>query len=331
MKQNKATVAIIGLGKIACGYDEGGRHQTPRTHLGAILQDSNLRLLAVCDRSIEARKRFEKNWHINIPVFNDVAELLNNVKPDILVVAVNSQYQHEVMRQCSYSKGLRLLFCEKPFCENSKEAKDICDLYGDKKIPIVVNYHRRWDVRIQEFKKILREQNEIKVGYFKFTKGWRNYGTHAIDFLQYLFGRVTAVQSTIINNDSDKKLLNAALYFENNICIQLLEVNFVNYELFDLEVLTTTGAYIFEFGGEKILKREVVSHPMHQGYSVMSDSIRILEDAQIAGLSNAYEEIGKWVLDGIEMDTNLADSFLSVHAVLDAIEASTHSNQKVLL
>ena len=57
----KFNAAVIGLGRIGLEYGlEKGRTQ-PASHIAAIMNNVNLRLVAVCDTNSERRDLFQKN------------------------------------------------------------------------------------------------------------------------------------------------------------------------------------------------------------------------------------------------------------------------------
>ena len=72
---NKLKIALIGLG-----------HQSCSDHLPAIMECSDLELVAVCDKNTSASIEVSEKY--NVPCFNSVDEMLLKIVPDIAIVAV---------------------------------------------------------------------------------------------------------------------------------------------------------------------------------------------------------------------------------------------------
>ena len=77
----------------------------------------------------------------------------------------------------------KLIFCEKPLTENFSTSQEITSLCKKENIILVVNFLRRWDPFIKNFKKEIQDfkYGELKAVFVKANNGIINYGCHAID------------------------------------------------------------------------------------------------------------------------------------------------------
>src|SRR5947209_1014656 len=81
-----------------------------QTHLRAALNSKVVTAVAGCDLEDELRNRVGKA--LNIPTFEDVPSLLNQFKPQAVVVATAPSVHAEVARAC-FERGIAVL-TEKP-------------------------------------------------------------------------------------------------------------------------------------------------------------------------------------------------------------------------
>ena len=79
----------------------------------------------------------------------------------------------------------RLVVCEKPITHNMKEAEDIIRMYKDARIPLLVDYTRRFIPQYQRIQKEVAGGGRA-FGYCAFNRGWVHTGSHAIDTFRYL-------------------------------------------------------------------------------------------------------------------------------------------------
>jgi len=134
-----------------------------------------------------------------------------------------------------------LVFSEKPLSLQISEAKEINDIYLAKKIPVLVNYSRRF---VPEFNKL---QQNIKSGlYGKFVTGTGYYGkgilhngSHMIDLLRFLIDEIKSVKR--INSESDYDAMDLSvsgvLTFYNGKQFYLQNVDHRLYTIFEIDLL----------------------------------------------------------------------------------------------
>ena len=97
--------AIIGLGDIS------------GIHIGAIRQNPEITLAAVCDIDEAAKERAPEN----VPFYTDVREMIERERPDVVHVCL-PHYLH-VPVSCEAAEMGVHVFCEKPVAMNTKEAE----------------------------------------------------------------------------------------------------------------------------------------------------------------------------------------------------------------
>jgi len=121
----KIRAAIVGLGRIASLLEEDTLREKPCTHAGAIASNSDCVLAAGCDIDEERRKLFADKWQV--PVFEDAAQMLVAVKPQILVIATHPDSHYQYCRLAAEMQ-VPVVICEKPLADTIGKARKIARL-----------------------------------------------------------------------------------------------------------------------------------------------------------------------------------------------------------
>ncbi len=317
--------AVIGLGRVGSAYHRAPSPDAPpATHVEAIIGNGALELSAVCDSSTEQREHFRERWAHATPVHDSVGSLLAAGPYDIVTIATPTASHRAVLEQVLAAKP-RAVFCEKPMCQNLGDAEAAARHAAEGGTAISVNYHRRWDRRLQRLRAELAAAGAPCHAEFTYMKGLYNYGAHAVDLLQFLLGPICGVEgarggaaprAAAASNPS------ATLLLANGARARLAGVDGTDYEIFDLDIYFPDRKYRLEFGGQRIVESLPVAGRFLEGYTNLGPEQPWAPDAPIHGLRYAYEELAAWVRDGRPPETSTAANALSVHRVLAAIEKS---------
>lgn len=192
------SIAVIGVGRM-------GSVHAKNLKKGRI---AGARLAAVCD--VDEKKR--AYWSSRgIPAYPSVADLLDGVHIDGVMVAVPHPAHPEVVQAC-LKKGLPVL-CEKPISPDLKSAQETVDCANETGVPFYMMYNQRTNRMYRRAKKLLEEGKLGKIRRVNLTVthwyrsqhyynqgGWRaswsgegggllmNQCVHQLDILQWLVG-----------------------------------------------------------------------------------------------------------------------------------------------
>lgn len=137
------------------------------------------------------------------PSFQSIEEAFVQ-KPDVVTVAVSDTAHFEVLKAIAEQEHKpRLVFTEKPFCQNYAQATEIAELYQEQGIEISVNFSRRF---LPEFQDL--ECFSFKRFVGTFTKGIHNL-SHLVDLATLL--DVEIIQTVQIDR-SDLNVFEVDLY-----------------------------------------------------------------------------------------------------------------------
>jgi predicted dehydrogenase len=328
------SVAVVGLGRIGSGYDCGRVQATPRSHVGAILQSSDYSLIAACDSSSQARRQFERDWRRDVALFASSADLVQHYVLDLAVVAVPPEEQFGVLKTL-ISASTRMIFCEKPFCSTLREARAVQEIADKSDVPIFVNFHRRWEPRFKALGAQTRELGRPSSVVVAYCKGTINYGSHIVDLLSFLFGRIVAVQSERAD-DALTKLhdpsYSCRLLFESGLEARLIGMDDVGYEVFDIDIFYPDRKFKIELGGFKIEEFRAVEGEHYPGYKSLRSTGEPFGGGPVAGLKEAYACLAEFArTKRLSLDWPSVGTSVYVRRVLQAIVASSRSGRRLSL
>lgn len=222
--------AIVGLGKMGLSH-----HSIVNAH-------PDIKLQAVCDTSSYILDVLAK--YTGVRTYTDYRRLLSEEQLDCLFVATPSKYHADVVAD-AVERGLHV-FCEKPFGLDARTGYRLADLAEARRVVNQVGYHYRFVAAFGEAKrlldlKLIGELHHVRAEAYGPVvlrqKGstWRSsksegggclfdYACHAIDLINYLAGRPSAVSGTIMNsifsNDVDDEIY-STLHFPDGLKGQL--------------------------------------------------------------------------------------------------------------
>jgi len=327
-------VAVVGLGRMGSGYDATDSSDLPRSHVAAILSNPSLVLAAVCDARVEARVAFIVDRKLQVPVFENLEQLFAHAKYDIVVVATDATTHEQVLHACLQA-GPRLVFCEKPFCSDANTAERLAQELASKGIRVAVNYHRRWDGRFGRLRDIMRKSGPVKHAEVLYVKGLRNYGAHAIDLLQFLFGRVYTVsrlpRALAESSGLSDPSYCAQLGFKDELLVNMIGFDDIEYELFELEIVASMARFSVQYGGHSIAVQHFENNLHFKGYTTLSAAKPLCQTSPVHGLTYAYDEFVRFLCDGKQPSTSLAVNAVNVQRVMDAVVYVACGGDRVVL
>ncbi len=189
------TVAIIGAGNIAAGFDS---LNTPKilTHAHAVIGSEGFLLRGFFDVDYNKAREAATKW--NTKAFKTLDELAGNA--DVCVCCVPDGFHDYIIEQAAKFEP-QIIITEKPLASSYSNAEKIYNSYYNKQ-PIAVNYSRRFIPEFRMIKEMIKEYGELVKGIAYYGKGTFHNGSHIIDLLQYFFGNVERVCRTgIVQND----------------------------------------------------------------------------------------------------------------------------------
>lgn len=175
-------VVIIGAGNIGAGFDSPESDEI-LTHAHAFLKNDKFNLIGFYDVDFVKAASAANKW--NVQAFVTMESAMKHA--EVVCCTVPDAYHYQVLKEIA-EYPVKLVFAEKPITKTEEQAEEICLLYKEKNIPILVNYTRRF---VSEFIRLRERIRENEFGrYIRGTgyygKGILHNGSHMLDFLSFL-------------------------------------------------------------------------------------------------------------------------------------------------
>jgi len=208
-------IALIGAGKMGI------------SHLSILGAHPNVEVVGVCDTSKMVNDFLSK--HGKFECFTDYQKMVEEVKPEAVVVAVPTKFHYSVIKYLLEKKIS--VFAEKPFCLNSAQGQELVDLANKQKVVNQVGYHNKFIGTFSEVKKIIKSGALGNIYHFVgeaygpvVTKPkqdtWRSdpsegggclldYASHVIDLINDLLSPVNSVKGSLLKSIYSKNVEDA--------------------------------------------------------------------------------------------------------------------------
>jgi len=203
--------AVVGLGKMGL------------SHLAMINAHPGADVVAICDATGYVLDVLNK--YTGVTPYSDYDLMLREAQLDAVIIATPSS-MHAKMVKAALDKGLHV-FCEKPFCLDTKEGEEVTRLAQEKGLVNQVGYHNRFVGAFQEVKRLLDAKAIGEVTHVLAEaygpvvlkpKGatWRtqssegggclyDYAAHPLNLVNWYFGAPQGVGGTILNKIFSKE------------------------------------------------------------------------------------------------------------------------------
>lgn len=242
---------IIGAGQIAGGYDKL-TDEAVLTHAHAYNLNDKINLLGFYDINFEQAQKMAEKWGVK------AFKTLNEPQNIDIVSICTPDFCHLSSIKESLKLNPKIIFLEKPLSNNPNETSEIVGI--SKYIPILVNFSRRFVKEFQELAIRIKnnEFGNFKTGTGYYGKGYIHNGSHMLNLLNLLIGKILNVQEIdsfvdFFENDPTKTVIlkfeqgnffmqgvncNNSTIFEFDLIFEKARIRILNSG-YDIEIYTT--------------------------------------------------------------------------------------------
>jgi predicted dehydrogenase len=236
--------AVIGCGRIGCGFDDDPRRTTVGTHAGAYRRVPGVELVALADTDATKLDRYGAKFGVK-GRYADHRSLLAQERPDIVSICTWAD-SHRAIVTDAVAAGARAIFCEKPIADTLAAATAMRQLCEARGVLLFVNHRRRFDPYHRDIARFLAGGGVGRIQHVTcyYTSGVANTGAHLFDALRLYGGDITWVRARTSVNPSpnpDDPNLDAWLGFDAGFTATVLACDVKAYYVFEIDIIGTDG------------------------------------------------------------------------------------------
>jgi len=300
------------------------------------------------------RKDFKK---INLPkktkLYFDWKKLILNKNIKAIVVA-SPPFLHKKIITFALRNN-KHIFCEKPFTCSEKESSYILKKIKNRKaLSNFINYEFVEIDAFRYFKKKIIDKvkiNKIDLKWFLKIKSrknsWKenhnkggglmyNYCCHTIYYLEFFFGKIVSVKSSIFfNEENEIKSLNSLIKFKSGlsakIIIEILSEKSQKRSIHELAISSKKNVYILSSKAKKLSdKFDVIkiNKSEENKTKYLFTSKRNNKDFRIDPTLKNSKKFSSWILKGRKQKPNFSDGN-RIHFLINKIMLSAKKNREI--
>lgn len=236
--------AVIGCGRIGCGFDDDPNRTQVSTHAGAYRKTPGVDLVALADLDRAKLDRYGEKFRV-AGRYQDYREMLERESPQAVSICTWSGNHAAVVRD-AVEAGVRAVFCEKPMADSAADARAMQALCESRGVVLLVNHKRRFSPFHQAAAEFLRSGRigliqQVTVYY---VSGVANTGSHLFDLLRLYFGDVAWVETRLSHRTSPlagDPNVDGTLWFEQGFPVVLQACDTSSYYVLEVAILGTEG------------------------------------------------------------------------------------------
>ena len=311
----KLRALVVGAGKIGALFDKPGTREV-LTHAHAFSVHPSFELAGVVEPDPLRLARAARLW--DCAGYDSVARGMKGANPDVAVVAVPDRLHYPVLREiASYSP--RFVLAEKPLASTLAEARKISALYRARRIPLGVNYIRRF---LPELTALRREIKSGKVGRFLagagfYGKGALHNGSHMVDLLAYFFGRIRVLDAGPVVRDfyRDDPSVSCRLGVGGAVfCMNALDCRV--YTVFELDLLFEKRRVRITDSGRRMEILTPATSRVFRGYKYLAPK-KTLDLPLNSAIYLAADAIASYLRKGSDFPSPASESMHVIETCLD--------------
>jgi predicted dehydrogenase len=331
------SVCVVGMGSI--GGLKPDKYDNPNsenilTIAHAVTKHLQTELVGVVDYIPEKAEQAAKKW--NTKPYTSIDQIKEPI--DIIAVCVPTVAHAPVLLDC-LKLNPKLVIAEKPFTENSKDAKIIIDKYKKADVPIAVDYIRRYDLAHQKLAEDIKDGILGKIYNCKLTynRGLVREASHFLNlctdwFGEFKHGMILNKEEYLTDLNDRDKTYSVYLSFERCPHVTLHPVDGRAYSVYEYDIWTEQGRFNFVEHGLKCDYYPIIPEPVYGDYNTLCYKplkiMRISTQLNTA-LLNLIDNCVKKLEGTSELICSGSDA-LKVHQIYDELKIKTRENNKCL-
>ena len=292
----------------------------------------------------------------NIKIYSNWKKLILDKKIDAIAISTPPVLHKNIIKFAI--KNNKHIFCEKPFTTSYKDANSICNIIKkNKKISHIVNYEFANINAFVFFKKTIVKNIKIKRIYLDWfinlnkrsSDSWKeshskgggilfNYICHSIYYLEFLFGKILSVKTTLhFNKSKNQKNLKGFIFFKSGLSaklnIQTGSLKETKLPTHQIKILTDDKDYILKTNLNSLTdKFNLIT--LNKNYKKtkkdLYKNVKNKSDFRIAPTYKNLKKFSNCILKQVIKSPNFFDG-KRIHLVIKKIILSSKKNTEIYL
>lgn len=236
--------AVIGCGRIGCGFMLDPLRGRASTHAGAYAAAVGIDLVALCDCQEGLAQRYADE--LGVQAYIDYHEMLASEGLDIVSVCTPPETHEEIVRNVAHH-GVGAIFCEKPISTSLVAAEYMVRVCAEQNVLLMIGHQRRFDPMHRQLRAFIEKGGlgNIQQATCYYTAGVANTGSHLFDLLRFYLGEMMVVRSARLSPNSSHNPndpnIDAEMEFEKAPSVVVQACDHKAYALFEITLLGTEG------------------------------------------------------------------------------------------
>lgn len=258
----KYKAAVLGAGNIGAMFDSPSQKEC-LTHAHAYKTHPDFELVGIFDSDIKKAEKAARLW--KVPEWGE--GIPRDEKFDVISVAVSDESHYPVLKQLA-KKGFDIIFLEKPIANSIEKAYELKSLYARIKIPVCVNYRRRFVPEFEDLRKEIKNWGPFIKGAGYYGKGIIHNGSHMIDLLRYLVDepREFVLFDYAYDYNKDDPSISAVLKLAEGGIFVMQYIKSSVYTIFEIDLFFEKARVRIIDSGFRIEIQKIVSDEKFKGY-----------------------------------------------------------------
>lgn len=325
--------AVIGLGRIGCGFDESPNATTISTHAGAYFNNKKTKLVAFCDVDKSKLTRYGLKYNVS-NLYTDYHEMLKNEKLDCVSICTHADSHLDIVEYACKS-GVKAIYLEKPISDSLKNADKIIQTCRKNKVKLQINHQRRFDPFYIKLRKIIATKKFGKIQHCNiyYGAGVANTGSHIFDLIRYLFGNIKWVEGTISPNSSNNDMdpnIDGMIMCKDGIKCSLFGFDYAKYGILELDIISTDGRIKLNLTTGKI-EFFRTSIPKTGLYYKELITEQITMPSKTSSILNGVNDLLHSIETGEEPLCTGNDGYFSLEVVVALIRSALNDGKRIFL
>lgn len=319
----KLQAIVIGCGAIAGRYNEGASVSGTFSHSAAYKNHPGFDIAACVEPNQPRRAAFMDFWQIE-QGFSDLDALCNSgIAFDVASICAPTPL-HDTLLVDLAGTPVRGVFCEKPMTHNIYRTRTIATAYRKAKLPLAVNYTRRWNPSIRELGMHIQENKfgSLLSGIAIYDRGLLHHGSHMVDLIQMLIGPIQFRQliATKTGHSEHDPLCDAILTTNAGTPLTLIGIDAGSAGLFELQLVFSKAVVTLEDFSRHIRIRPSIPEPLTRERTRFADGVTT-ETRWAETLDHAFSEFYDSVCTGAPLSSDSINA-ISAETICNEIHAA---------